>query len=70
MDDNAVRVVGQRLAINCITKKNGGFARRGAHPYAHDFAPPPSFLFVWRGLEKKQNKTYIQTKKQTKRLYF
>ena len=32
------------------------FARRGTHLYAHNFVPPPGFLFVWRGIEKNNQK--------------
>ena len=35
---------------------NRGFARRGTHLYAHDFARLLGFLFVLRGMEK-NNKT-------------
>ena len=29
------------------------------HPYAHDFAPPLGFLFVWRDIEKNNKKRFI-----------
>ena len=29
-----------------------GFAGCGMHLYAHNFAPPPAFLFVWNSIEK------------------
>ena len=37
---------------------NGGFARRGTHQYAHDFAPSPGFLFVWHGIEKNNKSAF------------
>ena len=36
---------------------NREFARRGTHLYAHDFVPLLGFLFVWRGIKEKQQKT-------------
>ena len=32
------------------------FTRRGTHLYAHDFATPLGFLFVWGGIEKNNKK--------------
>ena len=52
-------IVQQRILI-CISlelfvdENNTGFAQHGTHLYVHDFAPLFGFLFVWRGIEKKQ----------------
>ena len=35
---------------------NRVFARRSTHLYAHEFAMPLGFLFVWRGIEKNNKK--------------
>ena len=32
------------------------FAQRGTHTYAHDFATPLGFLFIWCGIEKNNKK--------------
>ena len=38
--------------VRRVSTPNRGFARYGMHLYAHDFATPLGFLFVWRGVEK------------------
>ena len=39
-------------------RNNRGFARRAKHPYAHVFAPPLAFLFVWCDIEKNNKKCF------------
>ena len=46
----------QNLSARALFCHNRGFARRGTHLYAHDFVPPPSFLFVWRSIKKNNKK--------------
>ena len=46
---------------------NRGFARRGTHPYAHNFVPPLGFHLVWSGIEKTKTKKKKQKKKQKKK---
>ena len=38
------------------TPRNRGCARRSTHPYAHEFAQPHGFLFVWCGIQKNNKK--------------
>ena len=50
--------IGAYCVVQTLYHVNRGFARLGAHLYAHDFAPLLGFLSVWRDMEK-NNKTFF-----------